>query len=452
MPRSPLAACRAALVVTLPLAMAACTPSDPSESTAAADARRDIGREAALPEAEQRETAAARVGPDWRVVEEYRDGVATWLARARELDFAGLPPDEAERRRTAFMNERPSAVRATFASRAILEEDGRHPRTVEAAEFLVREAHGAPRNRDLLALAGARALVAHAPGYEHWPEMLGWLDGHRAIQPLGVVSESPIDTFLETMAASAANPMLRASARYYLAAGLMRAANDPLTPAAERAASRRRALDVADGLSAGLELEGFEIPTQPPGVEGPRTLAQAEADLVAGIRHATLGATLPALTGRRLDGVQESLSDYRGRVLLIDFWATWCPPCIEALPALRALVAELPADRFALLAISVDDELAAVTELLKSEPMPWHNWHAGPADALVRILDIRAFPTYVLADERGVILARAAGPLDALTCMAGKAVAGEPPATLAAGCLPPAAARDDGRLAGEQDG
>ena len=186
--------------------MAACTPSDPSESTAAADARRDIGREAALPEVEQRETAAARVGPDWRVVEEYRDGVAAWLARARELDFASLSPDEAERRRTAFMNERPSAVRAIVASRAILEEDGRHPRTIEAAEFLVREAHGAPRNRDLLALAGARALVAHAPGYEHWPEMLGWLDGHRAFQPLGVVSESPIDTFLEAMAASAANP------------------------------------------------------------------------------------------------------------------------------------------------------------------------------------------------------------------------------------------------------
>ena len=40
--------------------------------------------------------------------------------------------------------------------------------------------------------------------------------------------------------------------------------------------------------------------------------------------------------------------------MLLDFWATWCEPCVDALPELRALVAELPADRFALIAISVD--------------------------------------------------------------------------------------------------
>ena len=91
------------------------------------------------------------------------------------------------------------------------------------------------------------------------------------------------------------------------------------------------------------------------------------------------------------------LSAYRGRVLLLDFWATWCVPCIDALPELRQLVADLPADRFALLAISVDEDLTTVTEFMTDEPMPWENWHVGVSSELERMLDVRGFPTYLLA-------------------------------------------------------
>ena len=138
--------------------------------------------------------------------------------------------------------------------------------------------------------------------------------------------------------------------------------------------------------------------------EAPRTFAQAEADLIASIRHATISGTLPEWTGRRLDGTEEPLSAYRGRVLLIDFWATWCVPCIDALPDLREMVADLPADRFALLAISVDEELETVTEFMEREAMPWYNWHVGISSDLVRILDVGGFLTYLLADENGTIV------------------------------------------------
>ena len=135
----------------------------------------------------------------------------------------------------------------------------------------------------------------------------------------------------------------------------------------------------------------------------------AEADLIHSIRHGTVGGTLPDLTGTRLDGTEEPLSTYHGKVVLLDFWATWCSPCVDALPELRELVAELPADRFALLAISLDEEPATVTRFMEDEPMPWMNWHAGPRHNIVRILDVRAFPTYVLVDEQGRILARHSG-------------------------------------------
>jgi cytochrome c biogenesis protein CcmG/thiol:disulfide interchange protein DsbE len=140
---------------------------------------------------------------------------------------------------------------------------------------------------------------------------------------------------------------------------------------------------------------------------------------------------LPELTGRRLDGTEESVSAYRGRVLLIDVWATWCRPCIAALPELRALVAELPADRFAVLAISLDGALATVTDFLESEPMPWYNWHVGMGSEVERTLAVRGLPTYLLVDEEGVILA-SEGPFARLRCMAERAVAGDDPY----GCTP----------------
>ncbi|MXZ34712.1 MAG: TlpA family protein disulfide reductase [Acidobacteria bacterium] len=113
----------------------------------------------------------------------------------------------------------------------------------------------------------------------------------------------------------------------------------------------------------------------------------------------------------RLDGIEEALSDYRGRIVLLNFWATWCGPCIAHLPKLRELVAELPADRFALVAICADEELGTVTGFIQDEPMPWTNWHAGKESDLGRLLGTRTYPTYVLADENGTILTRT-GALD----------------------------------------
>lgn len=127
--------------------------------------------------------------------------------------------------------------------------------------------------------------------------------------------------------------------------------------------------------------------------------------------HSMGRRTLPDVKGTRLDGVEEQLSGYRGRILLLDFWATWCGPCIAHLPKLRELVARLPADRFALIAISVDEELETVTEFIEDEPMPWTNWHSGMGSDFERFLRIESFPTYVLADENGTILART-GALD----------------------------------------
>jgi peroxiredoxin len=70
-----------------------------------------------------------------------------------------------------------------------------------------------------------------------------------------------------------------------------------------------------------------------------------------------------------LDGRTVRLSDFAGKTVLINFWATWCPPCIEELPSLRALAEHFETqDDFVLLAISTDDDWGVVRDFFEVEP------------------------------------------------------------------------------------
>ena len=331
-------------------------------------------------------TLSAEFGPEWAVVEDYSAAQSSGSASDGALLEAST--------------SRPDASRAIAAALAILETGGAHAKTVEAAEFLILQVDlNGDGEADQHVSAGARALLQHAPGYGEWPKVLNRLHHRRALGPA-------VDAFFEDLASGAGDPALRATGQYYVAAGFMRSANALLGATADAEGLRHRALEAAAGLSAGVEQDPFLgiIPNRRS--SEPVTLAEAEADLIRSIQHGTVAGTLPDLLGVRLDGVEERLSSYRGRTVLLDFWATWCPPCRTALPKLRELVAELPADRFALIAISVDEERETVTSFLAEEPMPWTNWHAGPESEVAQLLRVSFFPTYVLSDEHGQVLAR----------------------------------------------
>ena len=73
-----------------------------------------------------------------------------------------------------------------------------------------------------------------------------------------------------------------------------------------------------------------------------------------------------ALSGKTLEGKSASLSDYKNKVVLVDFWATWCGPCQAEIPELVKLQANLGAKDFVVLGVSMDEEVSEVPPFAKA--------------------------------------------------------------------------------------
>ena len=371
----------------------------------------------------------AHVGANWQVVEDYRQRKQNWQERLvdvalegdRAIDVVGASEEDVSddkkarlaERMAERMAEQPNPLRALAAAAAIADVEG-HEKRQEAAEFLLGERQR--RVADQLVVKGVQTLLDHFPDYDGWQKLFDGAGEH------GFVAHLDSGMF-ETIESRATDPVLKATARYYLAANLISAANAWTTSAEARDDLRERARNAVTGLSDGVGDKEFQQQRfSEDGALLSGTFSDAEADLLFRLNHATAGGVLPEATGQRLDGMQENLSAYAGKVVLVDFWATWCVPCIRALPKLRELHQELPADRFTLLSVSVDDELDTVTDFMANEPMPWSNWQVGSSSDIGNAWNIKAFPTYILVDQEGVILARTNRFDDRLVALAKEAV------------------------------
>jgi thiol-disulfide isomerase/thioredoxin len=99
-----------------------------------------------------------------------------------------------------------------------------------------------------------------------------------------------------------------------------------------------------------------------------------------------------------LDGKALSLADLSGKIAVVDFWATWCKPCVKELPELAAYHQRL-ADRkdVVLLSFNVGEKRAEVEAFLKGSPV---SFPVYCGDALVEPLELAAFPTKLILDAR----------------------------------------------------
>ena len=128
------------------------------------------------------------------------------------------------------------------------------------------------------------------------------------------------------------------------------------------------------------------------------------------------GEVLSNFSYRELDGTKRYLSEHRGKYVLLDFWASWCTPCIASIPDIKSLNEKLKGSEEAtLLSISLDKDAELVKELVKKESIDWPQGIVGDiqSSSAGSALGVSSVPLYVLLDPDGKIVTRTSSFLEA---------------------------------------
>jgi peroxiredoxin len=120
----------------------------------------------------------------------------------------------------------------------------------------------------------------------------------------------------------------------------------------------------------------------------------------------------PDFTLPDLDGKMVSLADYKGKVILLNIWATWCPPCVEEMPSMEKLYQELKEEGFEILAVSVDASGAkVVTPFMKKHKLSFPAL-TDTGGAVKSIYQTTGIPESFIIDKDGIIVEKIIGPRD----------------------------------------
>lgn len=121
-----------------------------------------------------------------------------------------------------------------------------------------------------------------------------------------------------------------------------------------------------------------------------------------------VGSLAPDFTAKTPDGVDISLSSYRGKYVFVDFWASWCAPCRHENPNVVKAYAAYKSDKFDILGVSLDQDKAAWESAIFKDGLPWKQVSdlMGWQSMLAMSYAIRAIPANFLIDPQGKIIAR----------------------------------------------
>ncbi len=123
-----------------------------------------------------------------------------------------------------------------------------------------------------------------------------------------------------------------------------------------------------------------------------------------GICQEAEGSLAPAFEGKTPHGKEIKLSDYLGKVVLIDFWASWCPPCREEMPELIKFYKAHKDTKFELIAVNIDNDSKNMQRFLdKLFPKPDFPIIVDNNQQIPSLFNIEAMPTTIFIDKKGKI-------------------------------------------------
>jgi thiol-disulfide isomerase/thioredoxin len=161
-------------------------------------------------------------------------------------------------------------------------------------------------------------------------------------------------------------------------------------------------------LKQGRDAEG--IPELKVCVDSPRTdpSTREEAQRIIANPVRAREPFAPDFSFRTLEEKDVSSAGLRGRVLLMDFWGTWCAACREAIPMLRSLHKKYASQSFQLVGVSSDDDEDLVRTFTQAQHMDWLE-HVDLTGKVLEAFKVESFPTFVVIDKDGVIRFRQSG-------------------------------------------
>jgi thiol-disulfide isomerase/thioredoxin len=124
----------------------------------------------------------------------------------------------------------------------------------------------------------------------------------------------------------------------------------------------------------------------------------------------TEGKFIPEFVAKKLDNSVFSLAQYPHKYILIDFWGTWCNPCITLIPELKEIKAEFEDKNFTIVSVAYDRDAQKVLDFVEKEQMNWDHVFVSQTqtdkNSLVEKLKVTSFPTTILIAPDGKIIAR----------------------------------------------
>ena len=131
-------------------------------------------------------------------------------------------------------------------------------------------------------------------------------------------------------------------------------------------------------------------------------LGAALEPLLYSLKYLQVGRTPPDIVGKDAAGSDFKLSEYRGKIVVVDFWVDWCPYCREMYGLERQLTERLKAKPFAIVGVNGDDP-KRLQALLNDKTITWRNWSDGRDGPIQQTWRITSFPTLYVLDQEGVI-------------------------------------------------